>query len=42
MELWKMMNPAAGRIKTLRRSPLEWLRVRMRYRNGEYPWFLQI
>jgi hypothetical protein len=42
MELWQLMHPAAGRVKGLHRTPLSWLRVRLRYRRGEYPWFLQI
>lgn len=42
MELWQMMHPAAGRIRGLRYTPFQRLRVWWRYKNGEYPWFLQI
>ena len=41
-ELWQLMHPAAKRIKGLRRTPLGRFRVWLRYKNGEYPWFVQI
>ena len=42
MELWQMMHPAAGRIKGLHSTPLARFRVWLRYKRGEYPWFVQI
>jgi hypothetical protein len=32
MELWRLMHPAAGRVKGLRRTPLDRLRLWMRRR----------
>jgi hypothetical protein len=42
MELWQLMHPAAGRVKGLRRTPLDRLRRWLRNKRGEYPWFVQV
>ena len=42
MELWQLMHPAAGRVKGLRRTPLQWLRLRLKNRRGDYPWFVRV
>lgn len=34
MEFWQLMHPAAGKIRSLRRTPLGWLRNLMRKRFG--------
>lgn len=42
VELWKLMHPAAGRIKGLRRTPISRIKVWLQYRRGDYPWFVRI
>lgn len=42
MELWKLMHPAAGIVRGLRRSPVDRVRHWLRFRRGEFPWFAQV
>ena len=42
MELWQLMHPAAGRIKGLRRTLLQRVRLWLKHRRGEYAWFVQV
>ena len=42
MELWKLMHPAAGRVLTMRVSPLAGFRRWLNYKRGEYPWYARV
>lgn len=40
--LWQLMHPAAGRVNGLHHTLRGRLRVWLRIRRGEAPWFAQV